>query len=187
MGKSKWSIPSLIKKNFFYLIYSILFYILASSYELSLLLPHSQPSFRYEFHFLSLSVASKIYEDTFELGLRLRVRSFDDWDDGGDYLFVLLFFQEQKDNVYLLRRVQGCRRYWILLYFWRTNPLFLIKNGGFFFKGWKPYYSRGLLAIREGDHTRLPISSFPILLHLFHQGVSWDFRQKKIPQQTGQS
>lgn len=51
----------------------------ASSYELpnssSVMLPHSQPSSKYEFPFFSLYVVSRVYEETLEIGLRLSVGS----------------------------------------------------------------------------------------------------------------
>lgn len=67
--------------------------------------------------------------------------------------FLPTIFPEKKRQWLPLCRVQGCRRYWTLLYFWRTNPPFPIINGGFLFRRWIQCYSKGLFVIREGGHT----------------------------------
>lgn len=62
------------------------------------------------------SVVDRVYKDTPEMGLntsvgyilRVLVALFDDYDGSVD-LFVLLFSQEQRNNIYRLLHVQGRR------------------------------------------------------------------------------
>lgn len=118
-------------------------------------------------------IVDKVYKDTPEMGLntsvwyilRVLVALFDNYDGSGD-LFVLLFSQEQRNNIYCLLHVQGCQWHWIMLYFWWTYFLFLINTGGLLLIGQRSGYIGGLSAVGEGDHTCLLRSLFPILLFL---------------------
>lgn len=86
-------------------------------------------------------------------------------------LFVLLFSQEQRNNIYRLLHVQGRRWHWIILYFWWTHFLFSINTGGLLLIGQRSGYIGGLFAVGEGDHTCLLRSLFPILLFLPQSGI----------------